>query len=201
LVLGPVAQADIVDYTFNTPNTALSAFPGPYGTLEVNLTGPSTAEFTFAVKPGFWLVDGSSADLSINATSFTYQSFSCVAGLPAGCSFASTGSGTVASFGNFNFTLNMFDGTGNPSTSITFDITNDLGTWASAADVLKINNLGNLAAAHFAVVGSSCDGGLCTGFAANTAAVPGPIVGAGLPGVLAGFGAAVAWYRKRRAAL
>jgi hypothetical protein len=30
--------------------------------------------------------------------------------------------------------------------------------------------------------------------------VPGPIVGAGLPGLLAGFGAMLAWYRKRRAA-
>jgi len=29
-------------------------------------------------------------------------------------------------------------------------------------------------------------------------AVPGPIVGAGLPGLLAGFGAMLAWYRKRR---
>lgn len=28
---------------------------------------------------------------------------------------------------------------------------------------------------------------------------PGPIVGAGLPGLLAGFGAMIAWYRKRRA--
>jgi len=30
-------------------------------------------------------------------------------------------------------------------------------------------------------------------------AVPGPIVGAGLPGLLAGFGVILAWYRKRRA--
>ncbi len=29
--------------------------------------------------------------------------------------------------------------------------------------------------------------------------VPGPIAGAGLPGLLAGFGAMLAWYRKRRA--
>jgi hypothetical protein len=29
--------------------------------------------------------------------------------------------------------------------------------------------------------------------------VPGPMVGAGLPGLLAGFGAMLAWYRKRRA--
>jgi hypothetical protein len=32
----------------------------------------------------------------------------------------------------------------------------------------------------------------------GAAAVPGPIAGAGLPGLLAGFGAALAWYRKRR---
>jgi len=34
----------------------------------------------------------------------------------------------------------------------------------------------------------------CTG----NCPVPGPIVGAGLPGLLAGFGAMLAWYRKRR---
>jgi hypothetical protein len=33
----------------------------------------------------------------------------------------------------------------------------------------------------------------------GVAAVPGPVVGAGLPGLLAGFGAMLAWYRKRRA--
>ena len=33
----------------------------------------------------------------------------------------------------------------------------------------------------------------------NTRSVPGPVVGAGLPGLLAGFGAMLAWYRKRRA--
>jgi hypothetical protein len=31
------------------------------------------------------------------------------------------------------------------------------------------------------------------------AAVPGPVVGAGLPGLVAGVGAMLAWYRKRRA--
>lgn len=34
----------------------------------------------------------------------------------------------------------------------------------------------------------------------DTVAVPGPVVGAGLPGLLAGFGVMLAWYRKRRAA-
>jgi hypothetical protein len=35
----------------------------------------------------------------------------------------------------------------------------------------------------------------------GTAAVPGPVVGAGLPGLLVGFGAMLTWYRKRRAAI
>ena len=33
------------------------------------------------------------------------------------------------------------------------------------------------------------------------AAVPGPVVGAGLPGLLAGFGAVLVWYRRRRATI
>ena len=32
----------------------------------------------------------------------------------------------------------------------------------------------------------------------DTRSVPGPVVGAGIPGLLAGFGAMLAWYRKRR---
>jgi hypothetical protein len=36
-------------------------------------------------------------------------------------------------------------------------------------------------------------------FVAPTVGVPGPVVGAGLPGLLAGFGATLAWYRRRRA--
>jgi hypothetical protein len=38
-------------------------------------------------------------------------------------------------------------------------------------------------------------------FVVPTAGVPGPVVGAGLPGLLAGVGAMLAWYRKRRAAV
>jgi hypothetical protein len=38
-----------------------------------------------------------------------------------------------------------------------------------------------------------------TAFDDSPVGVPGPIAGAGLPGVLAGFGAMLAWYRKRRA--
>jgi hypothetical protein len=36
-------------------------------------------------------------------------------------------------------------------------------------------------------------------FSPAATAVPGPVVGAGLPGLFAGFGAMLAWYRKRRA--
>jgi len=37
-------------------------------------------------------------------------------------------------------------------------------------------------------------------FSVSGVAVPGPVAGAGLPGLLAGFGAMLAWYRRRRAA-
>jgi hypothetical protein len=36
-----------------------------------------------------------------------------------------------------------------------------------------------------------------TGTIGPVSAVPGPVVGAGLPGLLAGFGAMLAWYRKK----
>jgi hypothetical protein len=58
-------------------------------------------------------------------------------------------------------------------------------------------------------VGASCGASFSGDFTvtfdytpgSSTAAVPGPVVGAGLPGLLVGFGAMLAWYRKRRAAV
>jgi hypothetical protein len=41
--------------------------------------------------------------------------------------------------------------------------------------------------------------GLTAQISNDSFSVPGPIAGAGLPGLLAGFGAILAWYRKRRA--
>jgi hypothetical protein len=50
----------------------------------------------------------------------------------------------------------------------------------------------------FAYGGNTAIGSIGTNTVPEPAAVPGPIVGAGLPGVLAGFGVMLAWYRKRR---
>lgn len=65
---------------------------------------------------------------------------------------------------------------------------------ATGQDFYFMEKSGNpefyISALTYAEGDSRCTGAACP--------VPGPIAGAGLPGLLAGFGAMLAWYRKRR---
>src|SRR6266851_3601504 len=84
--------------------------------------------------------------------------------------------------GVFNQTINNFDGASDAETSVLFTLTNNSGTWASAADVLTANGQGFDAAAHvICLTGSGCENALGEGtpltfFVAEggSAAVPDP---------------------------
>jgi hypothetical protein len=188
------ARADTIDYILGIPNSGLSGSPGPYGTVEVNLTSSTTATITFTADSGFGLIDGGSAGVNVNATSF---SFSGLTGTPAGnASLTNGGSGNEDGFGSFNQTFDNKAGSASALTSLSFTLTDNSGTWASAANVLVNNAAGFLAAAHFNVLGSNCGGSPCTGFAAN--GVPGPTLGGGLPGLVAACVVLVGLARRRR---
>jgi hypothetical protein len=163
-------------------NTALSpTYPSPYGNVEVNQTGATTATITFTggSSGGYtYLFGGAQAtDVNVNATTFT------VTGLSAGYTSPSVSSGNANGFGNFNVTIDNFDGASFATTPLSFLLTNTSGTWASAANVLVGNSGGSTVAAHIFVTGSTtlCPGGggnapgVCaTGFAANGSEVPEP---------------------------
>jgi len=103
--------------------------------------------------------------------------------------------------GIFNLTVNSFDGFTHSSDTVTFNLTNTGGTWASAADVLAFNSNGFDAAMHVYVTSSPADasnGAIATGFAGEgpsghvpdggaTAALLGLGL-AGLAGIRARFG-------------
>src|SRR4029077_7135998 len=132
--------------------------PGPYGTVDVSLTG-QTATITFTAAAGYFFGDGSSAAVELNTNLFT-EAF--VSESPSNNFKAFAFDQQVDGFGSFdlavdqkNFAVKL--------TSITFTVTKTGTAWASDAAVLAVNANGFDAAAHV----FSTSSGL-TGFAAET---------------------------------
>src|SRR5262249_3479682 len=139
--------------------------------------------------------------VNVNATSFT---LSGLTGTSPGASFSSVvadlsngGAGNEDGFGSFNQTINSFDGFTHSWSTITFTLTHTSGTWASASIVLTPNASGLNVAAHIFVTSSpanAANGALATGFAST----PGPILGAGVPGLVAACVGLLGLARRRR---
>src|SRR5262249_23462268 len=129
------AKADLFTSFITTPNDAISPFPGPYPTVDVNLTSSTTASITFTsnvVGGNIYLFGGVNAvDLNVNASSFAVGT---ITGSNAGSGFtpgplSNDGSGNVDGLGIFNLTIRSFDGFTHSSDTVTFDLTNTGGTW------------------------------------------------------------------------
>lgn len=170
LLAGAGASAQTATYTLGTGNSALGGYSGPYGTLTVDLTSPTTALLTFMADSvgtyQYAFIDSSIADANVNAASFTIGSFGATAlnsnfnayaCANAGCN---GGSGNVDGFGVFNQTVNFFDGFNYAQSEVNFTLTDTSGSWANAASVLTPNSQGLLAAAHVAVCNTSA--GACS---------------------------------------
>jgi hypothetical protein len=211
LALGaPAAHADVFTYTIGVPNTALATKTGPYATVTVDRTSSTTATITFdsLINGGYIYLMGSenSADVNVNATSWTLNNVTGTA-LPgfSGPSLSDTEDKQVDGFGDFNQTLKEFDGFQYSLDEISFTLTDNSGSWGSAADVLTANAAGYLAAIHAfpcSEAGAGCtnqQNNIQTGYAAN-GTVPSPVsepAGLSVLGVgLLGLGLA----RRRKAA-
>jgi hypothetical protein len=183
------ASADSISYVLNTANSSLSGFPSPYAEVTVNLTSSTTADFTFTALNSYVFGDGGSVAANINASSFTVSN---VAGNAPGGNgiYTVTGGGNEDGFGSFNLQIDSGNfSPSNRSTTITFTVTNNSGTWASASAVTTGNNgsPSQILAAHIGVGAGASP----TGFASGAVAVPEPssmaIAGLGAIGFV-GFG-------------
>jgi len=173
-----------MDYTLGIGNSGISGTPGPYGTVDVNLTSSTTAVITFTASSGFLFTDGGSAAVNVNAGHWTIGSFSTI---PNGIPLTDGGAGNEDGWGSFNQTVN------NPNSSpadrastITFTLTDTSGTWADAAAVLTGNASGYFAAAHIYINSGSGSGN--TGFAADGTPSTPSVPDGGATIALLGFG-------------
>jgi VPDSG-CTERM motif len=161
------AKADTVTYTLSTANTAALG-SGPFGTVDVNRTSTTTAIITFTAASGYLFVDGSAVDVNVNATSWTATGFSA----SPGEAVTSSGSKNVDGFGTFNQTNSEMDAS-NGDSVVSFTLTQTSGTpWASASQVLKLNDHNWLVAAHVFLVGSNGVTGFVAGPSGNGGFVP-----------------------------
>jgi hypothetical protein len=160
----------------NSGNSGINGTAGPYGTVTIDLTSPTTALITFTADAGFLFIDSSIADVNVNATAGTWTIGGFSETNPSG--FNSTlptdgGSGTVDGFGVFNQTTTNFDGFAYGASEVNYTITLTSGTFADAASVLIANSSGYADAAHIAICNSGAPcvqsaGATFTGFAAET---------------------------------
>jgi hypothetical protein len=175
LTFGTAASA-LTTFSLNLGNAAISPYPTPYGSVAVNLVDAThaTIDFTSTTTGGFkyFFIAEGAADVNVNAATWTLSGLAHPVG--GGGALSNGGSGNVDGWGTFNQTVNQFDGFGQPSTAISFTLTNVGGSWASSDNVLTPNAGGYSVGAHIAVcvlaTNPTCNsdlGAIATGFATN----------------------------------
>ena len=180
-----VARADQV--IINTPNSGLSATPGPYATVTYVLNG-ANIDVSVTMFPGFKAFGQGNRNSGI----FGFNVVGSTAGLNitnlVGVNGFFPAGGQMDGFGNFDVTLECCN-PANAVSSFSFTVSRT-GGFSSASDIFEANSTG----AHFAVHIAPTNGNP-TGFAADggqpTTETPEPasmlLLGTGLLGTAAGL--------------
>jgi hypothetical protein len=209
--VGSASAQTTTSYSLNSPNSQLSGFTGPYGSVEVDLNAAgndATIIFTSNTTSNpLYLFGGSSAvGVNVNDSGFTHSATPTESNNQTGFTptFGAwdTSGGNVDSQGSFNLVVNNMDGYGDSASSITFHVFKSSGTWSSAANVLTANASGKFAEAHVYPASNPANANNDvytgqTGFTGTAVPEPGPLLGAG---VITLIGLGYTWRRRRRAA-
>jgi hypothetical protein len=213
LMAGPASADTTFSYSLNDPNTAVSPYPGPYGTVAVDLIDSTHATITLTantVTQGsstYYYLFGDGGTLGLNVSG-TFNGVVPPGGWVNGVGSSTptvAGSGNEDGFGKFNFTVDNGTGAADALSKLIVDLTATGSTnWASAATVLTQNDHGASVAGHVFVYDSpptdASHTALTTGFAADAGiATPEPasFAMAGTA-VVVGLGIAL---RRRRAVI
>ena len=152
-------------YTLDVFNQAGSP---PFGSVEVDLIDSTHANVTFTSNTAghYWFVNGGSAIVNVNATSWSLTN---ITGDSASGSYADGGGKVAGSMGSFNDSVDSpTAGPSDRSSTISFELINLGGTWLSDFSVLVDNPDGHSVAAHVAFCPTGIRGDCTpTGFAGD----------------------------------
>jgi hypothetical protein len=153
---GTASYADTFSFNLTVSNANLT---GPFATINVNLTSPTTAVITETAISPYGLIDGGILGLNINATTWSFNSLSGTPLPGSNVNLSDGGAGNEDGFGSYNQTFNNQGGTGDALSSVTVTLVNTGATWASATDVLIQNSHHALAAAHISPLDTGLNNG------------------------------------------
>jgi hypothetical protein len=178
----PSALADSATYDLTAQNGVLTG-SGPYEQVTIDLTSSTTATVTFDSLDTngytYLMSSNGAADINVNAASFTLSGLTfsnSIAGFTAG-PVVDDGSKNISTFGTFNQTTKGGAGFTNSSTEISFTLTDNSGTWSSAANVTTPNGDGQILAAHGFECKDPCtvdESAANTGYVSGAVPVPEP---------------------------
>jgi hypothetical protein len=203
LLMPMVVSADIITFELINGNTILSAFPGPYAKIQVDLDSTGTVatitEYAYALSPNssgykYGIVDGGSLALNINGD-FNPILVTDLSGKVVIGGADYTGpwktndpveyNTPVDGIGTYDLAINMKN-SNIPLSELTVKVVKSSGMWSSADQVLALDS-GQIALAggHFAVLNSD---GTSTGTTGYASSVPIPaaawLLGTGLVGLV-----------------